>query len=76
MIDYVVHHQKANGGTSAKVFKWRTADLVANQTITISKKHTIKPITTRAYYPGEHRVELQVNGKVVAHSVFELVMPR
>jgi len=23
MIDYIIHHQKANGKTSPKVFKWR-----------------------------------------------------
>lgn len=75
MIDYVVHHQKANGSTSPKVFKWRIAELGAGKTITIGKKHTIKPITTRLYYPGKHKIELQVNGQVVAESEFELVMP-
>ncbi len=74
MIDYVVHHQKANGSTSPKVFKWRTAELGAGKTITLVKKHTIKPITTRSYYPGKHKIELQVNGQVVAQSEFELVM--
>lgn len=75
MIDYIVHHQKANGSTSPKVFKWRTAELGAGNTLTIRKKHTIKPITTRNYYPGQHKVELQVNGKIVAQSEFKLVMP-
>ncbi|MCH1925857.1 DNA alkylation repair protein [Shewanella sp. C32] len=75
MIDYVVHHQKANGATSPKVFKWRTAELGAGKTLTIAKKHTIKPITTRVYYPGTHKVELQINGLVVARGEFELVMP-
>ena len=74
MIDYVVHHQKANGTTSPKVFKWRTAEVSASKSLTIRKKHTIKPITTRTYYPGIHKVELQVNGKVVAYGEFELVM--
>ncbi len=74
MIDFIIHHQKANGTTSAKVFKWRTAQIAAGGNLTIGKKHTIKPITTRTYYPGIHKVELQVNGHVVAHSEFDLVM--
>lgn len=63
-----MHHQKANGSTSPKVFKWRTAELSAGKTITIGKKHTIKPVTTRLYYPGKLKIELQVNGQVVAQS--------
>lgn len=75
MIDYLVHHQKANGTTSEKVFKWKVAELKAGKTLTIKKKHSIKPITTRVYYPGIHKVELQVNGKVEAEAEFELIMP-
>ncbi|MGC9459203.1 DNA alkylation repair protein [Vibrio genomosp. F10] len=74
MIDYIVHHQKANGTTSPKVFKWRVVDIEPGNRLTIKKKHTIKPITTRVYYSGIHKVELQVNGKVVAQNEFELVM--
>ncbi|AOT07582.1 DNA alkylation repair protein [Pseudoalteromonas luteoviolacea] len=74
MIDYIVHHQKANGSTSPKVFKWNTQELAPHSTTKIKKKHTIKPITTRTYYPGIHKVELQVNGKVVAQTQFELMM--
>ncbi|KID57606.1 hypothetical protein JF50_10545 [Pseudoalteromonas luteoviolacea] len=74
MIDYIVHHQKANGSTSPKVFKWKTMELAAHSDIRVKKKHTIKPITTRTYYPGTHTVELQVNGNVVAQTEFELTM--
>ena len=42
MIDYIIHHQKANGTTSPKVFKWRTTTLPAKKTLTSTKKHTIK----------------------------------
>ncbi|MDG3086298.1 DNA alkylation repair protein [Vibrio hannami] len=75
MVDYIVHHQKANGTTSEKVFKWKVVDLKPGKTLSFKKKHTIKPITTRVYYPGVHKVELQINGEVVAENAFELVMP-
>jgi len=38
MIDYIIHHQKANGSTSAKVFKWRSSILAIQQA---SKKWTM-----------------------------------
>lgn len=72
VVDYVVHFVKANGKTSPKVFKLKTAVLPPNQSLTIHKKHHIKPITTRRYYSGEHRVEVQVNGKIVGESKFQL----
>ncbi len=74
VVDYVVHFVKANGKTGAKVFKLKTAVLPSHQTLTIHKKHHIKPITTRRYYPGHHRVEIQVNGKIIGESAFELTI--
>ena len=75
VIDFVIHFVKANGQTSGKVFKLKTAVLAPNQTVTIIKKHPIRPITTRKYYPGTHRVEIQVNGQIVGERSFELVLP-
>ena len=75
MIDYIIHHQKANSSTSPKVFKWRTMNLAENETMTSTKKHNIKKITTRVYYPGLHTVEVMVNGVSVASADFQLLMP-
>lgn len=74
MIDYVIHHQKANGRTSPKVFKWKSSTLAAKKILDATKKHGIKKITTRVYYPGEHRVEIMVNGVSVAEACFQLNM--
>jgi 3-methyladenine DNA glycosylase AlkC len=71
-IDYVVHHVKANGETSPKVFKGWQLTLAPHETRVLAKKHSLKPITTRVYYPGEHRVDVQVNGKAVASAAFVL----
>lgn len=75
MIDFIIHHQKANGTTSPKVFKWRTTSLEPNKTLALSKKHSIKKITTRKYYAGLHRVEVMVNGISVGKADFQLLMP-
>jgi len=75
MIDYVIHHQKANGKTSPKVFKWRTTVLAANNSLTFKKEHSIKKITTRVYYQGLHTVEIMVNGVSVGATDFQLLVP-
>ena len=72
-IDYVVHHVKANRGTSPKVFKGWQRVLAPGESCRLVKSHSLKPVTTRVLYPGEHRVDLQVNGKVVASASFRLV---
>ncbi|MBV1933738.1 MAG: DNA alkylation repair protein [Parvibaculaceae bacterium] len=74
IIDYVIHHQKANGTTSPKVFKWKTLDLPAGKSLTVSKKHAVKPITTRVYYAGLHQVEIQINGKSFGKADFDLTV--
>ncbi len=72
MIDYAVHHQKANGHLSAKVFKWKKFQVNKGQTVDIQKKHSIRKITTRKYYPGKHQIELIVNGSSKAKVDFHL----
>ncbi|WP_420627833.1 DNA alkylation repair protein [Candidatus Leptofilum sp.] len=74
MIDFVIHFVKANGQTRGKVFKLKTAVLAPTETITIEKSHPIRPITTRKYYPGTHRVEIQVNGQIIGERSFELIL--
>ena len=74
MIDYIIHHQKANGKTSPKVFKLRSITLKANQEAVIKKRHAIKKITTRKYYAGKHQLEVVVNGESIGKKHFELLM--
>lgn len=74
MIDYLIHFVKANGKTRPKVFKLSKKSLKSGQTIELQKKHAIKAITTRRYYAGSHRVEIQVNGQILAGAEFELQM--
>lgn len=74
MIDYAIHHVKANGTLAPKVFKWKQLDLPAGASQTIDKEHPIRAITTRRYYPGTHRVEILINGSVCAAADFDLRM--
>lgn len=76
IVDYIIHHQKANGATSPKTFKWKVGQLSKNKPLVAKKKHSIKKITTRVYYPGLHTVEIIVNGDSVASASFNLLMQK
>jgi len=71
-IDYAVHHVRAHGGTSAKVFKGWTLTLAPGETRVLAKRHSLRPVTTRTLYPGDHRIDLRINGQTRAEAAFEL----
>lgn len=73
VIDYAVHHVKANGGTAPKVFKGWNVTLAPGETRALEKRHALKPITTRTYHAGRHAVDVRINGKVCAEGAFILV---
>lgn len=72
VIDYVIHHVKANGRLTPKVFKLVKKKLVAGETVQISKRHSFRPISTRRYYAGEHQLTIQINGIEQAAAKFQL----
>lgn len=74
LLDYVVHHVKANGSTSPKVFKGWVLELQPGEIKQLRKTHWFKPITTRRYFSGTHRVELIGNGAVLASAAFTLTV--
>lgn len=76
MIDYLVHFMKKNGVQSPKVFKLTHKTIKPGQRIKITRKHGIKPISTRTYYPGEQTFQPQVNGQVFDKVEVELEIPK
>lgn len=73
IVDYVVHHRKANGSQTTKVFKLTTADLAPGGSLRLARRHSFKIITTRRYHPGAHAIELQVNGVAAGRVDFDLL---
>lgn len=73
-IDYIVHHQKANGKQTPKIFKLTTATLRPGQSIPLRRLHSFRPITTRRYYAGPHAITLQINGVATERAEFELTV--
>ncbi|WP_329100464.1 hypothetical protein OG792_18350 [Micromonospora sp. NBC_01699] len=72
VIDYVVHFRKANGSLAPKVFKLANRVLAPGQRLTLGRRHSFRPITTRRYHPGRHAIEVQVNGVRSGMAEFDL----
>ncbi|KAA0924917.1 MULTISPECIES: DNA alkylation repair protein [unclassified Rhodococcus (in: high G+C Gram-positive bacteria)] len=72
VIDYIVHHTKANGGVTGKTFKLTTRTITPGGSIDVRRQHSFEPLTTRKYYPGPHSIELQINGVSYGHAEFTL----
>jgi 3-methyladenine DNA glycosylase AlkC len=72
LIDYAVHHVKANGGTGAKVFKGWKLTLAAGASRTLTRQHSFKEVTTRRYHAGRHLFDVAINGAVAASAGVDL----
>ena len=72
VIDYAVHHVKAAGHRTAKVFKGWTLSLAPGETRVLERRHPLRRITTRRYHAGRHALDLRINGRVVAQAEFDL----
>ena len=72
LIDCAVHHVKANGVASPKVFKGWSLTLAPGATLQLEKDHSMRAVTTRRCHPGRHEVDLRINGRVVARDGFDL----
>jgi 3-methyladenine DNA glycosylase AlkC len=62
VVDYVVHFAGARG-PRPKVFKLATLDLAEGEARTLRATVSLRPMTTRRVHPGEHRVDVRVNGR-------------
>ncbi len=62
MIDLRVWFVKANGSTSAKVFKGTELTLDPGASGTVSKVVSVRQLSTRTHHPGRHRIDLLING--------------
>ncbi|WP_028785967.1 DNA alkylation repair protein [Terrimonas ferruginea] len=62
-LEYAVHFLRANGQLSPKVFKISERSYAAGELVTLTREHSFKPITTRVYYQGPHKVSLIINGR-------------
>ena len=73
LIDYAVHYRRKDGSLGPKVFKWAERELVPGERLKIRKNQHFRHTSTRRLNPGEHAIEVQINGQVVARERFELL---
>jgi len=73
-IEYAIYHLKKNGELTPRVFMVSEREMDPGSQTRIERKHKIKPITTRRYYPGLHRVAVIINGVETAPLDFLLEM--
>ena len=64
-LEYRIHYVKANGKTSPKIFQISEGKFPPGEH-RIAKKQAFTNYTTRTHFPGEHRLEIVVNGETKA----------
>ena len=75
MVDYVLYFQTKVGKLTPKVHKIKKLNLKKDESIKIKKKHPFKAnMTTRKLYAGEHKLVLQINGKMFKEVTFNLIV--
>ena len=75
VVDYALHLQGSRGSGRRKVFKVATPTLAPGEEWGFERTFSFRPISTRVYYPGEHQIELLVNGASYGPVPFELLPP-
>jgi 3-methyladenine DNA glycosylase AlkC len=71
-LEYIVHYVKSSGKTSPKVFQI-SETVLKTGTYHLKKKHSFVNMSTRKHYPGEHKIEIVVNGEVKAEAILKLL---
>ncbi len=71
-LEYAISFVRKQKEPYRKLFK--ISEFMANNPVkNIKKLHDFKSISTRTYYAGQHKIELLVNGVVMAESEFEVI---
>ena len=60
-LEYAITFVKAYGKTSRKVLHLREREFAPGHHV-IEKRHSFRDLSTRKHYPGEHHIEILVNG--------------
>jgi outer membrane usher protein FimD/PapC len=74
LVDLRVHFVKANGRPSPKVFALKELEVEPGGSVRLTKTISLAQHTTRTHYPGKHRVEVVVNGRVIGSGAFEVMV--
>jgi 3-methyladenine DNA glycosylase AlkC len=73
LIDVAVHFVKASGVTGAKVFKMKRVTLAPREQVDLRTGFSLAIHTTRVPQPGDHAVEVIVNGQRIPAGSFKVL---
>ena len=73
-IDFVMTFASKSGKPRRKVFKLKQLQAQKEKSYNLTRKHPMKPMTTRKLYSGTHEVALQINGRPFDRLEFELIV--
>ena len=73
LVDLRIYFVKANGRPSPKVFVLKELEIEPGGSARLTKTISLAQHTTRTHYPGQHRVEVVVNGRASGIGVFDVV---
>ncbi len=73
LVDWRVHYTKADGRSSPKVFKGSTVRVPPGAQQVLEKTWSLRQMSTRTHHPGQHVVEVMINGQAQPVGQFELV---
>ena len=71
-VDLRVQFVKANGRLSPKVFKVSELELGPHGSALLTKTISLAQHTTRTHHPGQHRIQVMVNGAASGAGSFDV----
>ena len=72
-IEYAVYYLLNNGQYSRKVFKISENKYLPMSQFVMLRKQSFRPIRTRTFHKGKHKLSVILNGKESATKSFELI---
>lgn len=73
LVDYLIEFANEGRPPRSKVFKLKSVNLVAGETVDLVKTHPLRGgASTFTLYPGRHQLILQINGRPFSSLEFEL----
>jgi 3-methyladenine DNA glycosylase AlkC len=73
-LEYGLYYRKSNHQLTKKVFKISEKIYEPGSVTNINRKQSFRKITTRVFYPGEHRLSIIVNGEEKVVKRFKVIV--
>lgn len=61
-LEYAIHYLTSTGAVSRKVFQIKELDLNGAAGLHIERQQRFQNFTTRKHFPGQHRIDILING--------------